>query len=58
MPLGILDIQSAAHSIEIKNASGTALLIDGSGHISICFSHGVAAIFSDSPVAFSPFAAS
>lgn len=33
MSLTLFDIQSSAHSIEIKNAAGQALSIDGSGYI-------------------------
>ena len=33
MSLSIFDIQSSAHSIEIKNASGQALAIDGDGYL-------------------------
>ena len=33
MSLNLTDIQSSAHSIEIKNAAGQAIAIDGSGYL-------------------------
>ena len=43
MSLTIFDIQSSAHSIEIKSAAGTALALDGSGYLTTNINGTVAA---------------